>query len=301
MSVLLAPKSAPAQPRNRDTIIPGTHSDAVVASSPTALMVYAAGGADVDAACKKPVFFDKQRNQEATSSSVLTTSWSDQCADKGAEAGGGLLGVAGFTNLQVLATASYTTNKDRGAAINTTVMAMYSDLLTFQLVDAATNPLRKSSCGISIGAVPVDILSVKVRVTTVATLPPASYDLAGGTYSTFFSALGDPHLFGTDVSPPVLWNCLGFNSCRGGTYSDQRTVTVNIGNWPAGAHAGQPIAIPLTVRAGASIILGAIARESTDDLVAGVYNVKVCVDPIGAVRVTSASGTDYSNAANHCY
>jgi hypothetical protein len=291
------------RPAPADVIVPRVPGDAIIHMPPTGLMVYATGGADVDATCKKPNYFDKQREESATAETVLTTSWSDSCADRGAESAGELHGIAGYAQLTALATGSYTTNKDRGAFNNASVMVMFSDQLSFELIGGASNPPAKSSCGISVGAQPLDWVCVNVRLTTVATFVPASYDSAGGTFSSVYFSLGDPGLFGT-AQPATLWTCNGFDSCRGGQYSDYKTVTVIVGKWPSGNLAGQPIAFPLTARAQGTVVVGAVARPVSNDFAAGVSNVKLCVDPVAgspAIRVISKSGTDYSNAANHCY
>lgn len=209
------PQPAPAQ----STLVPPSPGNALFPVQ-AGLMLFATGHADNDAACKKPEHFDKQREDSVTSTSVLTTSWSDECADRGAETGAELFGVASFSDLKALATGYYSTNIHSGGTTNATVVAMFADTLRFELIDSAA----RSNCG---------------------------QDPEGPAQPSAPSATG-----------------------------------------------------PVCVSAQASVITGAIARVGTNNLAAGVYNVKVCVDPVAgasAVRVTSESGTDYSNAANSCY
>lgn len=117
-------------------------------------------------------------------------------------------------------------------------------------------------------------------------------------------SLGDPKLFGAGTLA-VAWACNGFDNCAGTQIRDWRIINVLIAK---DFNTGANLTTPLVVRGEATVVTGsrtdAAHPAAANDLMAGFYGAKVCIDPVagaGAVRVISQSGTDYSNASNHCY
>lgn len=275
-----------------------------MSNAPMGLMLIALGNADVAAACKKPMHVDRQTTVASTE--PLTSVWSDQCADHGAQSAASLEGAAAFDSLTAIATGSYTNVRDSRTYVTSSganVTVAFNDMLRFELTSAAPKSLQNSRCGITAPGA-AEWLCIAVRVSLRAGFFAPSFDSTSAAFSTIFFGLGDPKFWGTNTLA-VAWVCNGFDFCRGGQYSDNRTVNVFIGT---NSVTNQPLTIPLTMRGQALVVTGSatdVVRPAvSNDLMAGFYGAKVCIDPVAgaaAVRVISQSGTDYSNAANHCY
>lgn len=300
---LLVPGLGVGQPRDVGAIQPQTNANLAPFAFPAAgLLVNAEGGARVDSECRKPHHHDRQRTDSPTA--LLTTQWSDDCSYKGSTSGASLQGEAGYNRILATASGFYAYTDNHLAAFDTSVVATMTDLLQFDIVGTA-----KSNCGLTKNIdptnhnsplVPVSATCIQVKFAAIWDMYDPLFDGNAAAFSSAQFTIGPLRHYPTAFA--VV--CNAFDLCHGGPKKWDGTLTVIIGTDP-GTH--QRIPFPITMTAQATVIGGAMGRSigssGSNYFLAGVHDFKVCVDPLDgpAVRVTSKSGTDYSNAANHCY
>jgi hypothetical protein len=300
---LLIPKLDVGQVRDIGNIQPKTNANLVpFPALPVGLSLSAEGGARVDSACLKPLHHDRQRTDSPTA--LLTTQWTDDCSYKGSDSGAALSGAAGYNHIVAIASGFYDYSDDQLASINVGVVATMTDLLQFHIIGAAKT---SKDCGLTKNIdpkdshsrqIPVPATCIQVKFTAVWAL----YQPTGGlpAFSSAQVTIGDPRIYDSAIA----WICNGFDLCHGGSFKQDKTITIIIDN---DSKTNQRFPFPLHMGAQASVINGVMGQSrghhGTGYFLAGVHDFKVCVDPVDgpAVRVTSRSGTDYSNAANHCY
>lgn len=287
-------------------IIPPSFLEQLTKTKP-GLYFHTGGQAWVMSGCTKPMHSTTLHTNSFTA--TLQETWSDDCADGGSSAAAALEGEVGYNQLTAIVTTAYSDDEKHIVMPAATVTGSFVDALRFEIVGSAVG---QKSCGVTItpdplqpkNTLPTDWVCLPMRIYIRATFDVPNYDSIGAGFSGIYFYVGDLKIASGGEPIAVGWICNALDLCHGGAYHDTKTINVVIGTNPVN-HT------PITTTLSASVFATIVANTGTapvhhtieGDHMAGVYNVKVCVESAvpGSVRVISASGTDYSNATNHCH